>query len=42
MVDRLEKAELADSLRQAMKDIDDGLGIPFEKLKAELDAKYGI
>lgn len=41
MLDRLERAELLDSLRQAIRDADAGKAIPIEEAFAELDEKYG-
>ena len=42
MLDQVEKAELLESLRQALKDSDAGKGRDAEELFAELDAKYGV
>jgi PHD/YefM family antitoxin component YafN of YafNO toxin-antitoxin module len=42
MLDRLERADLIESLRQGIKDGEAGLGLPLEEAFAMLDAKYGV
>lgn len=41
ILDRLERAELVASLRQALMQIDQGEGISLETLQAELKQRYG-
>ena len=42
MLDRLERAELVASLREAISQISEGKGIPLEELEAELGKSYGL
>ena len=42
MLDRLEHVELVESLREAIKSMDAGEGIPFEELESELNERYGL
>lgn len=42
MLDRLERAELVDSLRQALRDVAEGRVYSLESVEAELRAEYGF
>ncbi len=42
ILDRLERVELVESLREAMKSMDQGQGIPFDELESELNDRYGL
>ena len=42
MVDRLEKAELLASLKQAMQEMDEGRGVGLNEFKNELNERYGV
>lgn len=42
LLDKVEQAELIESLREAIAEMDAGKGIPLETLKTELDERYGI
>lgn len=42
MLDQLEKTELIDSLRQALRDVDEGRVRPADEVFDELRAKYGF
>lgn len=42
MLERLERADLVDSLREALKQLKDGQGTSIEALEAELNERYGV
>ena len=42
MIDQLDRADLIESLKQAMAQMDRGEGIPLETLEEELNQRYGV
>jgi hypothetical protein len=42
MLERLERADLVASLREALQQLKDGQGTSFEALEAELNQRYGV
>ena len=42
MIDQLDRADLIESLKQAIAQIERGEGIPLETLEEELNQRYGV
>jgi len=42
LLDRLERAEVVQSLRDALEEVRQGKTIPLETLRADLDRRYGV